>query len=154
MCKSVFRCFRYNWQTDLDEHIHSQINQSIATDCRMFQHLCQLHAKELSQCSNEPLQYLYRYNWIIWPDHALSGGDDPCCQGDGASEPQDPSLDWWSHHFKVSRAGLLDGLAAVWVRGPLELLFLPTEPTLLSRLLHSTLSQPSTSWMHLRALLL
>ena len=25
-----------NWQVDLDEHIHSRINQSIATDCRTF----------------------------------------------------------------------------------------------------------------------
>ena len=25
-----------NWQKDLDEHIHSTINQSIATDFRMF----------------------------------------------------------------------------------------------------------------------
>ena len=25
-----------NWQVDLDEHIHSRINQSISTDCRMF----------------------------------------------------------------------------------------------------------------------
>ena len=25
-----------NWRIDLDEHIRSRINQSIATDCRMF----------------------------------------------------------------------------------------------------------------------
>ena len=51
-----------NWQIDLDEHLCSRINQSIATDCRMFGHVCLRHVAKVS-CNQ--LQ-LINWFWYVY----------------------------------------------------------------------------------------
>ena len=60
-------CRRFNWRIDLDEHISSRINQLIvivlAINRLILLRICSSRSiRQLSLCSNEPLQYRKRFN--------------------------------------------------------------------------------------------
>ena len=66
---SLLRCD--NWWIDLDEHIHSRINQSIATDCRTFQPQ-RLSSTEYK--NSYAVDFCYVCRWPSWSIRQLSCG--------------------------------------------------------------------------------
>ena len=55
-----------NWKIDLDEHLCSRINQSVATNCRMFGHV---HLRNVAKVSCNQYVYVNKINSTIYTVH-------------------------------------------------------------------------------------